>query len=224
MKYNSSGRLQWQFRDDGPAFGDDEPTDMMLWQDPDGSVFAYVTGSTGAGVGDAVSKDYYTIKLDAGGNRLWARSYSGAGNGNDAAASLAVDNMGAAYITGRSLGSPGDVFATVKYDSGGNFIWEKTGFETMAGDDAGVSIAIDTGQLLAAGFVSTPDGGKDFLILNLNPSDGSILWLARYPLPAVMDQGDEFVTAMSLDAGAIYVTGYSLRGGISHMLTVKFDR
>ena len=235
LKYNSSGRLQWEVRDDGPSFGDDEPADMALWQNDDGNVFVYITGSTGTGVGDAVSKDYYTVKYDSEGNSAWdaisretylGRSYPGAGSGNDVARSISIDDSGNAYITGQTFGLDGGLFTTLRYDSDGTPNWEQSGFEGIAGNDAGITIAYDddSGQLLAAGYISTASEGKDFLILKLDPITGGILWFARYPLPADLVAGDQIVTGMSLNTTGLYVTGFSLQDRISHILTVKFDR
>jgi hypothetical protein len=71
----------------------------------------------------------------------------------------------------------------------------------------------------------TTTTGKDFLILTLEPASGDILWFARYLLPTNLDQGDEVVTGMSVNATEIYVTGFSLLGNNkSRILTVKFIR
>src|SRR4051812_32704539 len=59
----------------------------------------YVTGySTGATTG----KDMLTIKYDPSGNILWSRLYNGSNNGGDYSFSIAVDNSGNVYVTGRS--------------------------------------------------------------------------------------------------------------------------
>ena len=60
------------------------------------------------------TSDYLTLKYDAAGTLLWARTYDG--GGQDAPASVAVDGGGNAWVTGVS-GS--DVF-TIKYDRSGN--------------------------------------------------------------------------------------------------------
>ncbi|MGB2906948.1 MAG: hypothetical protein WBB73_07595 [Candidatus Aminicenantaceae bacterium] len=224
VKYNSSGRLQWDVRDDGLGFGDDEPTALALWEDSGGQVYAYVTGSTGTVVGSALSKDFYTVMYDASGAEIWAHDMKGTGNGDDVAISISIDESGNAYVTGKSYSPSGDVYAVIKYGFDGSQPWQDSGFETLVGDDAGVAVAYDAGQVYMAGFMTTPDGGADLLILAYNVADGSILWFARYPLPENSLQGDEIATAMVVDATGIYVTGFSLQGGISRMITVKFDR
>src|SRR5437016_1113436 len=59
----------------------------------------YVTGyATNSGAG----KDMLTIKYDPAGNIAWSRSYNGPVNGGDYSYSLALDNSGNVYVTGRS--------------------------------------------------------------------------------------------------------------------------
>jgi hypothetical protein len=224
VMYNSSGRLQWDVRDDGPGFGDDEPNALALWEDSGGQVYVYVTGSTGTMLGSALTKDFYTVMYDASGAEIWAHDLNGTGNGDDVATSISIDESGNAYITGKSYSQNGDVYAVIKYGFDGSQPWQDSGFETLVGDDAGVAVAFDAGQVYMAGFMTTPDGGADLLILAYDAEDGSILWFARYPLPENALKGDEIATAMVVDATGIYVTGYSFQGGKNHMITVKFER
>ncbi len=55
--------------------------------------------------------DYATVKYDADGSQLWTAFYNDPAGYSDAAAALAVDNLGNIYVAGTSTGD----FATIKY-------------------------------------------------------------------------------------------------------------
>jgi hypothetical protein len=228
VKYDGSGDLLWEARDDGPGFGNDEPTAIALWEDPfnPGNVHVYVTGFTGSGAGEAYTTDYYTVKYDADGALMenWGQSYNVPGYGNDKAFSIAVDSDENVYITGTSTGAAGSVFATVKYDINGTYGWATTGEDGLFGDKSGsIAVLYESGKLFVSGFIAAADSA-DFLVLDLDIGSGDIVGLAQYRMPGITDPAYNFVTSMALDATSIYVTGYiqeDLPGGI---VTVKFNK
>jgi len=234
MKYDSSGSLQWLVRDDGLGFGHDEPTDMALYEDQSGAVFIYVTGTaTGE---HAFEKDYYTVKYDANGNIPWqagdlkGKSYNGPGNGDDVATALAVDSSGNVYLTGKSMGTKGYDYATIKYSSDGTPLWNTSGdgavrHDGEGGNDEAVGIAVDgSGQIFVAGFITTEDKGAEYFTIKYK-SDGSISWIAQYPNDNNQTpQGDEIATAMFMNSTGIYVTGFSKKDSTSRYVTVKYTK
>ena len=227
LKYNDSGVLLWEARDDGPGFGDDEPTAIALWENPSSpdDVHVYVTGLTGSGIGAAYTTDYYTVKYDADGNPLWANGMAyGKVNGNDASYSIDLDSDENVYITGNSAGSIGPIFATVKYNKDGVFKWATTGDGGMFGDKSGsISVISESGKLFVAGYMAA-SGNADFMVLNLDPESGDIIGLGQFRVPDITDPADNFVTSIALDATAIYVTGYIQNTGPSGVVTVKFNK
>ena len=108
---------QWVARHNGP--GNDIDGARSLALDKEGNV--YVTGSsTGTGTG----LDYSTIKYNAAGVQQWEARYNGPGNNDDDAFSIAVDNNGNVYVTGRSTGNLTELdYATIKYNSAGVVQW-----------------------------------------------------------------------------------------------------
>ncbi len=231
MKYDSSGSLIWLARDDGLGFGDDEPTDMALYEDQlSSAIYIYVTGhATG---GTAIEKDYYTVKYDANGTQVWSIGYNNSlENGDDEATAIAVDSSGNAYITGKSMGSNGYDYATIKYNSSdGNPLWNTfvdgaVRHDGGVGNDEAVGIAVDdSGQIFVAGFITTQDNGAEYFTIKYK-SDGSISWIAQYPNDdALTPQGDEIATAMFMNSTGIYVTGFSKKDSTSRYLTVKYTK
>ncbi|MCK4785855.1 MAG: SBBP repeat-containing protein, partial [Desulfobacteraceae bacterium] len=227
LKYNSTGSLQYEVRDDGPGFGNDEPTAIIV--DEAGNN-VYVTGLT---TGGTLGADYYTVKYDAELNPLWGETYNGPGDGDDVPSAIAVDSLGYVYVTGKSLlrvvnGDDNFDFATVRYDTDGNPEWNTSGdgavrFDGGGGNDEAIAIAVDGTDIYVAGFITTSTTEEDYFVINYD-DNGSIIWIARYPLPDDSPPGHEIATAMTMDATAIYVTGYSIQNGISRYATVKFNK
>ena len=119
VKFNTNGVQQWVQRYNGEwGIGSDYPKDIML--DNSGNVF--VTGhSQGSGTGF----DYLTIKYSSEGVEKWVRRYNGPGNGYEVAYAVAVDSLGNVYVTGESWGNGTYTdYATLKYNSSGNLVWE----------------------------------------------------------------------------------------------------
>jgi hypothetical protein len=224
LKFNSSGTLEWTARDDGLGFGDDEPTAIALHEDPSGAVYIYVTGyATG---GDAVEKDFYTVGYDANGNDLWpgGKTYNGPGNGDDIATSIAVDETGDVYVTGKSSGTNGFDYATVKYSSDGTPLWDKR-HDGGIGNDEAVAIAVDGSDVYVAGFITKEEDGsaadKDFFVIKYDTS-GDIIWIASYDGSSGKD---DVARDMAVNGTGIYVVGYSEKVSIGTVFAVvKYDK
>ena len=153
IKYDSEGNVNWISRINkeniqrGPAFNDEAKAIAL---DKDQNV--YLTGIT---VSPSGNSDYYTVKLNSKGQKIWDRNFNSSdfGFSQDEAAAIATDVRGNVYVTGsvmklgfeRSCGSNMD-FATIKYSSAGDFKWVKEyngsgRFEYS--DDIAKAIALD---------------------------------------------------------------------------------
>lgn len=134
--------------------------------DPSPSVFTLSVVTPGA-------NDAFICKLDAAGNFVWAKSFSGiiGSGGQSRAYSLKIDASGNIYTTGyftnvvdfdpssiatttlSSTGSSQDIFVS-KLDASGNFLWAKKMGST--GIDVGNGITVDaSGNVLTTGYFST---------------------------------------------------------------------
>lgn len=136
IKYNSNGDTLW----------------MRMFSEPlnnyayalvvDNSANVYIAGSCQGSVNDSL--DYITVKYYPNGDTAWVRIYDGPGSQTDAASSIALDDLGNVYVTGRSFGSVTDLdFATIKYDPNGNSCWVVRYNGPGNGIDKAKDIAID---------------------------------------------------------------------------------
>ncbi len=238
LKYDADGNMLWESRypaeDSIPrggiavdssgysyVFGRTtikmDPSGSVLWTAPagynfrsiriDGQGNVYLAGGSG---------NMYTKKYDTDGNQLWMAIYDGPIGRFDEAYSLAVDDMGNAYITGRSMGwdsAEGYDYATVKYDPDGNEEWvaryngpdDDTDYPLCVGVDAAGNVYV-TGN--TDGWPSGP------LTTIKYDSSGQELWVANY-----MEGGEG--RRLAVDAGGnVYVMGASEE---RVFLIIKYD-
>jgi hypothetical protein len=107
IKYNSAGQELWTQRYIGPGYGTDLASAIKL--DASGNI--YITGYSQS----ASNYDYATVKYNSNGVQQWVIRYNGLGNGDDFAASLAV-NQSDIYVTGYSVGTGSGLdYTTIKY-------------------------------------------------------------------------------------------------------------
>lgn len=157
IKIDESGNELWTQRYNGPLNKQDFPTDLLV--DASGNV--YVTGVADSDISEIYS-NYATIKYNAAGVPQWAAIYNGPGNGKDSAASIALDDTGNVFVTGKSLGSgTSSDYATIKYTSSG--VQDKVARYNGTGNknDGANSISVDKfGNVYVTG-TSFGSGGND---------------------------------------------------------------
>ena len=207
---------EWIREYNGPGNGNDEAADHCT--DDKGNV--YVTGSS-LGVGSGL--DIYLSKYSPAGNFIWEVRYNGSGNNADIPHALCVDNTGNVIVSGESTeqGTGRDI-TTLKYNSSGNLIWERSINGNRSSDDRGADVhADDSGNIFVLGTVSDSISFFDFLTAKFSPS-GALLWSRTYNGPV---NGNDLASSMSADrAGNIIVTGSSLGAGtINDFVTIKYD-
>ncbi len=158
--------------------------------------------------GGSFYSDIFIEKLDANGNFLWAKQIGGIGN--DYGWSIATDDSGNVYTTGRFKGQnvdfdPGagifnlssgggssyDIFIE-KLSSNGSFVWAKQMGGTA--DDMGLSITMDLfGNIFTTGsFQGIVDFDPDTGIFNLNSTGSEDIFIQK------LDANGNFLWANSI--------------------------
>lgn len=187
----------------------------------------------------ASSFDVFVSKLDASGDFVWAKNFSG--GADETAAALTLDASGNVYVTGGFLNKVDfdpsasvytitptnsgqvDVFL-VKLDASGNFVWAKTLGGTQ--DVTASALTIDaTNNLYLGGYFSgITDFDPNAGISNLTSNGTSDVFISKYDVSGNYLWAKQFggtqydlLFSLALDAANnIYSTG-------SFMLSVDFD-
>ena len=134
-----------------------------------------VAGHTQGNVGGAdADADVWVLKLDSTGNKLWDKTYGGAGE--DAAKSI-IEVSGEYAVAGytKNTGVAKNNFWVLKLDSAGNKLWDKT-FGGLDTDSAySITQTGDGGYVVAGETESYGNGKFDAWVLKLD-SAGNKLW------------------------------------------------
>jgi uncharacterized delta-60 repeat protein len=219
VKYNRGGVQQWAVHYDSPDGISAEGRKIAL--DPAGNV--YVAGSYNV---LGTDNDYVVIKYNGNGEQLWARRYDSAEHGYDYLYDMAVDSDGNVHLTGAAGGDGiyGTDYATVKFSSTGNLLWEARYNGPFQGDDSDTAYAMtldESGNVYVTGGSS---GFEDFATIKYDAA-GNELWVARYDSRAEPPNDSDYASDIAVDAsGNVYVTGSSLGvGSFFDYLTIKYD-
>ena len=168
VRTDSNGNPLW----DRSFGGSGDDYILSLSQTADGG-FAAAGGSNSVNNGNKSSPnfggiDYWIVRMDAAGTKLWDRSFGG--SGNDELFALQPTSDGGFVLSGRSdsaasgnktsLNLGGDDAWIVRLDGSGNKIWDQA--FGGSGDDRALSLAVtdDEGFLFGGLSTSSPTGTK----------------------------------------------------------------
>ncbi len=135
-----------------------------------GYIVTGYTSSFGAG-----NRDVYLVKIDAGGNLLWTKTFGGAGNDEGAEVQQTTD--GGYIIAGytSSFGAGAHDIYLIKTDNAGNIVWTKT-FGGFADDEARSVYQTSDGGYVVNGFTASYGSGLKDVYLIKTDDNGSIEW------------------------------------------------
>lgn len=171
------------------------------------------------------SYDIFTAKYDgATGNRLWTRTYNGAGNGNDYGHALAIDDEGNVYVTGSAVGAAGnDDFVTIKYQgSDGSELWVRTFDGQAHGADQAKAIVYDqidyTVTVAGTALTVAPDD-TDVALVRYTKA-GDVVWQQTYLRPGAVDT----LNAMAGDrSGNLHLACTTGDGVTTDAMSLKYN-
>lgn len=219
QKIDAQGGTVWIRTLDGTSSGSpDEAYGVAI--DAAGNIFVggYVKNLS-------VSYDYCVAKYNQSGTLLWMNTYNyPIANESDKAVSLALDQQGNVYLTGKSDNDPSinsNVdFLTVKWNTNGIFQWAQRYNGIGNGTDLANKIVVaPSGNCYVAG--KTYNGtNSDYLLIKYNPA-GSQQWIYTYD-----GSGQDEINALVLDnAENCYITGFSetSQGVDTNMVTIKVN-
>jgi len=235
VKYAANSNKLWT-RQLGTAMGD---VAKGIATDANGS--AYVAGYTGGGLDgntSAGTTDFFVVKYDTNGNKLWTRQLGT--TSSDQAYGIATDANGNVYVTGYTSGSldgitfnAGFDFFVVKYDTNGNKLWTRQfgASQSAITDSQAHGIATDANSNVyvtghtTAGLDGTSAGSYDLFVVKYD-TDGIKLWTRQLGTAT-----DDRATGIATDAvGNVYVTGHTDAGldgntyaGAYDLFVVKYD-
>ncbi len=222
IKTNDKGDLLWDKTFGGSE--DDRPYSVKVM--PSGEIFVLgFSNSPISGNKTAPNhggNDFWLIKLDPNGNKLWDKTYGGAGDERLYYGALALTNDGNLIIGGSSdsgvsamKSKPnygGMDFWVIKIDPNGQILWENSfgGLEEEQAQD--IIPTHDGGFLVGGGTRSDASGSKnsdfqgliDFWLVRLD-ADGNLMWEKSYG-----GSGLEVITGLAEN-----VAGNILIGGLS---------
>ncbi len=241
VKYNAIGQELWSRVYIGPVLnGFDFATSMEI--DSKGNIL--IAGfSEGIGTG----RDYMIIKYTSSGDTVWSRRYTSSGTYNDGINALGIDSNDNIFVTGysgsNSSNESGD-YLTIKYDSSGKMIWNRT-FDGSNQTDIAYLLGIDNSEnIIIAGTSYLPNGQSKSVIFKYD-QNGTPVWISGLLDTAnlnedlnsiAIDNSDNCVIAgqygndyliRKLDASGMAVwkrTYNSPRNHIDHANSVDVDR
>lgn len=218
IKYNQLGDTQWVRRYNGAINAGDYSFAIAV----DNSGNVYVTGRSDNGA--PTLSDYTTVKYNSNGVQQWVAIYNGPSNGVDESNSIAVDNSGNVYVSGKSpgIGTSLDI-TTVKYNSNGVEQWVQRLNGTANGEDYSYYLTVDeNSNVYVTGATGNTGSGSDLTVVKYD-KDGNQIWLKKYNGTA---NGGDVGKMVKTDAvGNVYVTGYTDNGPSTtyDFITIKYN-
>ncbi len=192
IKYDSTGNKIWDVTYDSGR--DDRAMDVAI-DSLDNIVVAGWSYNT------SNNDDYYTIKYDSTGNKIWDATYDS--GKTDQAFGVAIDRLDNVIITGDRRDGIGSAYNTVKYDKSGNFLWSR--IYNPFGTCEAFDVAVDSqDNVIVTGQCGYPTGKYYTLWYD---RDGNLIRVAIFGIPGYSDNEGKGVAVDSEDN--VIVSGMS---------------
>jgi hypothetical protein len=192
IKYDSTGNKIWDETYDSGR--DDRAMDVAV----DSLDNIIVTGWS---YNISNNYDYYTIKYDSAGNKIWDETFDS--GMDDDVFGVAIDRLDNVIITGHRRDGVGSAYNTVKYDKNGNFLWSR--IYNPFGTCEAFDVAVDSqDNVIVTGQCGYPTGKYYTLWYD---GDGNLLRVAIFGIPGYSDSEGKGVAVDSGDN--VIVSGMS---------------
>ncbi|MFN9596675.1 MAG: T9SS type A sorting domain-containing protein [Bacteroidota bacterium] len=226
VKYDNNGTQLWaDVYANATSFAySEEPVDLEI----DASGDIVVAGA--APFLSASNRDYYVIKYNPSGSRLWEAPFANANpNSDEYPVDMALDSLGNVYLIGNSVGNgTGQDVVTVKFNASGQFQWQAR-LDSISQTDYARSIVYDNlnNSIIVAGDLTVSISGflkRDWVVARYD-LNGALLNKRILDGPA---SDFDLPADMVVDAnGILGLTGmYSIHAGgylNGDQVTVKID-
>lgn len=139
-KIDQNGNTVWQGFFNGT--GNYKDISYAITKDLSGNIFITGVSFHNTGFG---SEDILTLKISPEGILLWSAVFNGAANGTDQGIDVTTDIDGNIYIGGGSdMGNVHLIYALLKYDPDGNFLWVKNYENNSVSEDFISVVLVDS--------------------------------------------------------------------------------
>ena len=223
VKYAADGQKLWVAYRDTPqeTLGELDQVLRAPAVTLDGPGNAYVTAHL-LPTGPGEDETFEVIKYDGSGQECWVARYDDGSAPTDAAViGVAVDVSGNVYAAGPSRGAFASLdYLLVKFDSAGDFVWERRWTSSGAFDALPTALALGgDGSPHLTGEARIGPLQYDYLTLKYD-ADGNLQWEAQYDGPS---QNRDYASALAVTAdGSVYVTGASVDPDGTRFATAKY--
>jgi Beta-propeller repeat len=219
IKYNgTTGAQLWSSVYSGIGVTDDIPTKIAVKNNS-----AYVTGK--GYYTSSTNADYVTIKYNGStGDSIWVKNYNGSGNANDSATCIKVSVDSSVFVTGKSYGTSGYDYATLRYSASGTQNWVKRYNGSSNGNDIGISLSLYSFQPSPDIYVTgqSDSTGAGANIVTIKYTFSSIqTWDKKYNGSG---NGDDVPTEINFTGSDLYVIGKcNISGEGSNIILLKYN-
>ncbi|HMS65218.1 MAG TPA: SBBP repeat-containing protein, partial [Ignavibacteria bacterium] len=216
VKYNSAGIQQWVQRWNGSSSSDDYLKKISVASNGD----IIVCGSSYSA---STSSDFVTLRYSPSGSLIWTKKYNDINNNWDEVTNLKSDSKNNIYLCGKSTGSGGFDFVTVKYNFDGDLKWSVKYISPGNGDDVPVSLTVDlNGNVLVTGYTNTINSFQDYLTIKYD-SNGVSQWIRTFN--GAENYFDKAYDVKTDSLNNVYVTGQNIKftDGTSDIVTLKYN-